>query len=648
MATAGPRLCLDPAVRPQDDLDRHVNGRWSDDFALTGHRAEVSLLSMLAEKVRDDVAALVRAAVDRPRTDVSARQIADLWTSFMDEETIERRGTSVYRADLDVLAGAPDPARLAYLLGALAHRGVPGAVDVAVSGDAATARHHVLVLGQGGIGLPTATHYESPQHAALRAGYHEHARALLDRVGVPNPARVAQDAIRLETELAAHHVRPYAGNHDGSRAVSMTVAELAARPVAQPGGFGWADWLAGLGGLARDVPVCLRQSRFADGLDAWWQRHDIAALRHWALWRYLHEMAPFGPGEIFATNFEFFGRVVIGATEPRPRVLRAMSLVETVLGDALGERYTAAHLSPGTIEAVDAIVNALMHTYRERIESSAWMSPPTRRAALRKLDDMAVEIGEPRRYERRDELHIDPNDYFGNVVRGREWYVGRELARLGAPVDRSAWRVHPQQVTAYYRHGLNQVVVPAALLRPPVFDPAGDPARNFAVLGAIIAHEMTHAFDGRGSRYDHRGRARDWWAPRDRTEFARRTALLTEHLETFAVPGVPGQSVSGRRTLSEAIADVTGATVAHAAWLTTAPVTDPGRDTRRFFRHWATLWRAKQTPARAAERLATDPHAPPAVRCNATVGHVEAFTNAFSTNSSDRLHVTPERRFAFV
>lgn len=635
---------LDPAVRPQDDLDAHVNGRWSAAYPLRGHRAEVSVLSLLSEKVQCDVEQVIRAAADGARTDVAGRQIADLLTSFMDEETIESRGTSVYGADLAELADAADHAALAGLLGSLARRGVPGHVDITVAPDTATASHHVLVLSQGGLGLPAAAHYDAPQFARLRSGYAEHAIALLAAVGVAEVEAVAATALRLEYALACHHVRADARGRDSARPVTLTVAELAARPD----GFPWTAWLDGLGIPVDHAAVCLRQSGFFHAFDAWWSGHDIHELRCWAVWRYVHESAPFGPRHVFATNFAFFGKVVIGATEARPRPLRALSLVETVLGDAVGRRYVAQHLRPGTAEAVGEVVGALARTYRARIGGSAWMGPDTKRAALLKLENMVFEIGTPATFEPREELHVDPGDYYGNVVRGREWYVVRELDRLRAPVDRRAWRVHPQQVTAYYRHGLNQVVVPAALLQPPVFAVDGDPTRNFAALGAIIAHEMAHAFDSRGSRFDHCGRVADWWAPADRAEFARRTALLVEHYDGFAAPGVPGGRVSGLRTLGENIADITGVTVALDAYA--AHVADRGGvgDVRGFFLHWASTWRAKATPARAADRLATDPHAPAPVRCNAAVGHIEAFVEAFGLQPGDALYVEPERRFSIL
>lgn len=211
----------------------------------------------------------------------------------------------------------------------------------------------------------------------------------------------------------------------------------------------------------------------------------------------------------------------------------------------------------------------------------------------------------------------------------------------------------PQTVTAYYRHGLNQVVVPAALLQPPLFDAGGDMTRNFALLGSVICHEMSHAFDSRGSRYDGEGRLREWWSQEDRAEYTRRTALLIDHYDRYVPEGLDGEHVSGARTAGENIADITGLTVAHtafAAHLAASRLTGAEREaeTRRFFVLWATMWRVKRTPGRMRERLAHDRHAPPQVRCNAVLGHVPAFYRAFGVTETDSMFIPPDARFTLL
>ena len=645
---------LDETIRPQDDFYGYVNERWSQQFELTDHRSDVTMLSQLSEKVHSDVTRLIEAAAAGPRgeQDISAGQIADLYTSFMDEDRIENLDPSAAWPDLAAIRSAASRDELARVIGRLQAHGVGGIVELSVTTDTARAEHYVLILSQSGISLPRPSMYTAPEHQELRNQYASHIATMLAHAEVPDAAESAARAVQLEADLAALHIARDARGRDASKPISSPIAELAQRD----GEFPWHQWFAGLGAVPSEATVCVRQSGFLAALDTWWQSHDLEELRLWLTWRYVHEMAPFGSRQVFADNFAFYGRALNGFTQPRTRPLRATSIVETFLGEAVGQRYVAEHLDPETVTAARGLVEQLVASYRSRLERADWMQDSTRGAALHKLDCMTFEIGAPSRVDSRDGLQMDPRDLVGNVLRGRQWEVARELDRLSAAVDREDWKVHPQQVTAYYRHGLNHVVIPAAILQPPVFDRAGDSARNFAVLGSIICHEMTHAFDSRGARFDERGRVRNWWAPEDTDEYNRRAALLVAHYDRCRIRGLEDLRISGARTLGENIADIVGVTVAQTAFadhLRTRGSHPPDDQTqaeqaRRFFIHWATMWRAKSAHARRVERLATDRHAPPEVRCNGALGHVEAFYTAFDIGPDDALYVAPEARFSLV
>jgi putative endopeptidase len=642
----------DPATRPQDDFYTHVNGRWADAFELPEHRAEATMLSLLAEKVQDDVVAVIRNSTPGPAAalDSPGRQIADLYGSFMDEAGVEERGPADLAALLDTVRAVTGRAGLARLMGRLQREGVGGPVEATVATDTAGTRGYLLTLTQSGLALPGGVApYLDEARTPLREQYAEHLRRMMELAGQPEPRHTADTALRVETALAAAHTPPDVSGRIRAAAHVCTAAELAAGS----GSFPWDAWLEGLGDIPSDTPVQLRPGPFRTALDKWWTATDLQDLKLWLVWLRVHEAAPFGPGATFAENFRFYGQVLTGSRRPRPRWMRATSFVQTVLGDEVGERYLQEHLAPGTRKAAEDLVDALVQAYRDCLEQAGWMAGSTRAAALAKLDAMHFELGHPRDTAAYDELHTDPADLLGNVRRGRTRRFARHLRRLGGPVDRTEWKVPPQAVTAYYRHGLNQVVVPAALLQPPLFDAGGDMTRNFALLGSIVCHEMSHAFDSRGSRYDGDGRLREWWTEADRAEYTRLTALLVEQYDRYVPEGMDGQSVSGARTVGENIADITGLTVAHAAFaahLDACGASDAERAdrTRRFFSLWATMWRAKRTPGRMRERLANDRHAPPQFRCNGVLGHVPAFYEAFGVTENDPMFIRPGARFTLL
>ncbi|MFD3723004.1 M13-type metalloendopeptidase [Streptomyces sp. NPDC058674] len=670
-----PDVILDPSVRPQDDFYRHVAGRWSDGFVLPEHRAEATMLSLLEEEVQEQVAAIIR----NPGTDPAGARIADLFASFMDEHRIEERGPAALAEDLHAIAAAPDHRALAHLLGRLQAHGTGGAVEPSVATDPQRGDRYTLNLSPSGLGLPAASLYRGARSERLRERYAAHVAAMLSLAGMPDADTAATRVLRAETVLSGGHTPPDStvttpttaptapataptaagathattGPAAAGATHTTTVAELAGRDR----GFPWSAWFAGLDPqhlVPATAPVRLHPAGFLPALELWWAHTPLDTLRTWLTWHHLHAMAPFGPRQVFAEHFSFYWRDLAGARRPWPRRLRATAFVQTVAGDLVGERYVRAHLHPDTLHAATRLVGRLADTYRTALHHADWMHEDTRAAALAKLDTMRFEIGHPAAAPAPHRGPApDPGDLIGNVKHGRAHLLARQLARLATPVDRSEWRVLPQAVTAYYRHGLNQVVLPAGLLRHPVFTAGADPARDYAVLGSIVCHEMSHAFDTRGSRYDAHGRLREWWTAADRAEFTRRTALLVRQYDRYTPDGPDRTPVDGTRTAGENAADVNGLTIAQAAFaaeLTARAVTgeEHGRQMRRFFVLWASMWRGKRTPERMRERLAHDTHAPPQFRCNGALGHVPAFYQAFDVHEGDGMYIRPTDRFTLT
>ncbi|MEU6315281.1 M13 family metallopeptidase, partial [Streptomyces sp. NPDC047014] len=419
-----------------------------------------------------------------------------------------------------------------------------------------------------------------------------------------------------------------------------TAGELAARDH----GFPWAAWLHALGPVPAATRLRIRPAGYLPALEHWWSTTPLESLRLWLAWRYIHEMAPFGPRRMFSEHFSFYWRDLTGVRRPWPRRLRATAFVQTAAGDLVGARYLRTHLDPHTLRAATALAGRLTTAFHDRLAAADWHSPAGRTADLTLLAGLRIDLGGPAPAPGAPTpapLATDPADLIGNVRRGRARHLAHQLGRLTTPPDPAEWRVLPQAVTAYYRHGTHQVVVPAGLLRPPVFTAGADPARDHALLGAIICHEMAHAL------------VRAWRTGPDHAAFHRRTAALVTQYDHYTPDGPDSPHVDGTRTLDENIADITGLTIAQAAFdahLAAHAVTGPARlrALRRFFVLWATLWRGKRTPERTRERLRNDTHAPPRFRCNGVLGHIPGFYEAFAVGQDDHLYIRPADRFTLL
>jgi putative endopeptidase len=354
--------------------------------------------------------------------------------------------------------------------------------------------------------------------------------------------------------------------------------------------------------------------------------------------------------DIVAADFDFYGRLLTGAEQIRERWKRAVALVESLMGDAVGKLYVQRHFPPDAKARIDTLVDNLKAAYRQSIGELDWMTPQTRERALAKLEKFTAKVGYPAKWRDYSKLVIDRDDLYGNYRRGYAVNHDRELAKLGGPVDRDEWFMTPQTVNAYYNPGMNEIVFPAAILQPPFFDADADDAANYGGIGAVIGHEIGHGFDDQGAKYDGDGNLVDWWTDDDRTEFGARTKALIEQYDAYVPRGLgDGHHVNGAFTVGENIGDLGGLSIALLAYQLSlngqaAPVINGLTGVQRVFYGWAQVWRTKSREAEAIRRLAVDPHSPPEFRCNGVVRNMDAFYEAFGVAEGDALYLAPASR----
>ncbi|ONM49052.1 M13 family metallopeptidase [Nocardia donostiensis] len=647
---------LDPAVRVQDDLFAHVNGAWLDSHAIPADRAVDGAFRKLYDQAELDVKAIIQHATGEPDSD--AGKIAALYASFMDTAAVEAAGLRPIAAELAEVAAVTDHSAFAGLLGRMQRNGVPGALAVYVDTDDKNSQRYLVHGTQSGIGLPDESYYRADEYAEVRAKYIEHidrmfALAAADpSIAGLLPAEPGRRVFELERKLAAGHwdvVR----RRDAELSYNLTTFDAL---VAEYPEFDWAEWTRGLSeGVDADGPelfaeIVVRQPSFVQEFVRVWAGEPLAEWQVWALWRVLHSRAAFLTEALVEENFDFYGRTLTGAEENRERWKRGVSLVQDLLGEAVGKLYVAEHFPPEAKARMVELVANLQEAYRRNISELEWMSPETRRAALAKLEKFTPKIGYPDRWRDYSAVRVDPADLVGNYRRGFAAEHDRDMNKLGGPVDRDEWFMTPQTVNAYYNPGMNEIVFPAAILQPPFFDMNADDAANYGGIGAVIGHEIGHGFDDQGAKYDGDGNMVDWWTDIDRAEFGKRTRALIEQYDVLSPKDLPDeQKVNGEFTIGENIGDLGGLSIALAAYRISLngdepPVLDGLTGLQRVFFGWAQVWRTKVRPEEAVRRLAVDPHSPPEFRCNAVVRNIDAFHEAFDLAPGDALYLAPAER----
>ena len=648
---------LTAAIRPQDDLFRHVNAAWLDSAEIPEDRSVYGTF----HRLRDEAEAQLRTIVESASAAAAAgevapgsegQQVGDLYASFLDEATVDQLGAQPIAEALATVDAVTDLAGLISAFGGLDRAGVGGPFGYFVNGDAKASDSYIMYLNQGGLGLPDESYYHEETFAEIRTEYLGHLARMLTLAGLAGPGtevdadQAAQRIMALETRLSQSHW-DRVSNRDATKTYTkLDRAELAALIPE----FDWTAWIDALAvPQSAFAEVVVRQPSYFTGLGQALTELPLADWKLWLSWRVVHSAASLLSAPFVEENFAFYGRTLTGAPQLRERWKRGVSIVEGALGEALGKLYVERHFSTDAKTRMVELVAHLVEAYRQSIMKLDWMSEETRGRALDKLDRFNPKIGYPDTWRDYSSLRIERGDLVGNVRRAGEFELARELAKLGNPVDRTEWFMTPQTINAYYNPLMNEIVFPAAILQPPFFDVLSDDAANYGAIGAIIGHEIGHGFDDQGSKYDGDGNLHDWWTDDDRAEFEKRTTVLIEQYEVLEPRQTPGHHVNGALTVGENIGDLGGLSIAYSAYRIALdgaepPVLDGLTGWQRFFIAWAQGWRGKARDTEVIRRLALDPHSPEEFRCNAVVRNIDSFHEAFGVSESDALWLAEDAR----
>ena len=637
---------VDHTVRPQDDLFRHVNGRWLDESQIPPDKARFGEFMRLRDEAEEHLRQIVEGlAAGSWERGSDEQKIADIYADFADVDRIEELGGAPLAPVLATVDEVADRDQLIGLVAELERRGNQGLFGSYIDTDKGDSSRYVLYLNQGGLGLPDESYYSDERFAQIRADYVEHVARMLALAGCGGTTE-AHSVMATETRLATAHWNRVATRDASATYNLVTLGELEGLAPNVP----WRTWAKRLGAQANVLDeVVVRQPSFFSALSD--EIADVALddWKVWLRWKVVHAAAPYLSSPFVEENFDFYGRTLSGVPQIRERWKRGVSLVESVLGEALGRHYVAEHFPPDAKARMHDLVANIVEAYRQRIGALEWMTPQTRARALEKLDAFTPKIGYPDEWRDYAALEVVPGDLLGNVARAVAFETDRELGKIGSPVDRGEWHMTPQTVNAYYNPGMNEIVFPAAILQPPFFDAEADDAANYGGIGAVIGHEIGHGFDDQGSKYDGLGNLENWWTEHDRAEFESRSAVLIAQYDAYSPADTPGHHVNGALTVGENIGDLGGLAIsAHAYRLSLdgaePPVIDGLSGMQRLMFGWAQVWREKARTEEKIRLLAVDPHSPPEFRCNGTVRNVPEFHSAFATVEGDGLWMDPADR----
>ena len=305
--------------------------------------------------------------------------------------------------------------------------------------------------------------------------------------------------------------------------------------------------------------ILVGQPEFYKNLQSMLVKTPIEDWKNYLRFHLIDSYAPYLSGDFVSVNFKFTQNLT-GQKEMQPRWKRMSHLVDRLLGDALGQLYVKKYFPPESKQRIDKLVDNLIQTYGERLQSLDWMSDVTKQKALAKLHAIVRKIGYPDKWKDYSTVRINRDSLIENIRQCGMWDYDYHVSKIGGPVDRSEWFMTPPTVNAYYNPLANDINFPAGILQPPFFYADGDDAVNYGAIGMVIGHEMTHGFDDRGRQYDAKGNLEDWWTPEDAKKFKEKADLVVRQYDNFTV--LDSLHVNGELTLGENIADIGGLAIA--------------------------------------------------------------------------------------
>jgi putative endopeptidase len=626
-------LQLDAMDRSADactDFYQFACGGWVATNPVPDDRASWSRFEELQDRNNETLHRILDAAA--AGRDPASNKIGDYYASCMDEPAINAKGAAPLEPllkKIDTLASVND---LSPLVAELQTLGVNVFFSFGAESDFKDAAMVMAIADQGGLGLPDRDYYfrDDAKSVELRAQYVAHVAKMLALLGTPQAQADASGThvMAIETALAKGALDAASRREPTMIYHKLTPAEL----QELTGRFDWSRYFSAIGA----PPVYALNVTEPDFFKAMGQvlaSTPLEQIKAYLRWQAAHAAAPVMPAGFVAENFGFFGTILTGAQELRPRWKRCVQYTDADLGEALGEAFVkdafGSQAKANTLQMVHELESAL----EADIHQLTWMTDVTKTEAIVKLHAISDKIGYPERWRDYSTLTIVRGDALGNSQRSNAFALHRQLTKIGKPVDKTEWEMTPPTVNAYYNPLQNNINFPAGILQPPFYGARTDAGVNFGGAGAVIGHELTHGFDDEGRQFDARGNLKDWWTPADAKAFEERAqCFATEYAGFTAVDDV---KLNGKLTLGENTADNGGLRISLMAYLTRPPgeraaMLDGFTPEQRVFLGWGQVWCENVRPQRARMLAQTNPHSPGRYRVNGVLSNMPEFQKAFA------------------
>ncbi len=641
---------MDTTISPKTDFYNYVNGNWMKFTEIPDDRTSWGGFSVLLKSTDDDVLKILATAKESGNyaADTDQAKALAIYDTKLDSAARNEAGLTPLQPALDAIASVKNLEDLQTILAKNPAVSSPF-ISIGAGADLNNSSMNAVYMGAYGLGLPDRDFYleQDEKSIEIREEYKKHIAKMLQKLGdTEDEATNAADKILLmETKLAEPRLNKVesrdARNYNNPRSISQVDEMLSTIDVNK--------MIVDLGITKKFDTLLVTQLKFTKALDTFLKETPIEDIKTLVRWDTFNSAAGRLSTDVETANWEFYSKYLSGAKEQRPANERALGTVNGTVGEALGQLYVDAKFPPEAKAKAEKMIANVIEAYKERIAKLEWMGEDTKKKAIEKLDKFTVKIAYPEKWEDYSSMDVTSDKtYFENMTAADKWGRLKNYSEIGEPVDKTKWGMSPQTVNAYFNPLNNEIVFPAAILQPPFYNYTADEAVNYGGIGAVIGHEISHAFDDSGARFDADGNLNNWWTEDDLKAFTERGDALAVQYDSVSV--LPDVYVNGKFTLGENIGDLGGVLGAYDGLQ--KYYKENGRPEnidgftpeQRFFMSWATAFRSKSRDEALRTQIKTDPHSPGMVRATQPLLNIQEFYDAFGIKEGDKMYLAPEKR----